>query len=151
MERIVNFLAWVLCREIWEIGRKGLPRYLTRWTIWGKRFSDTPRHNVFLHLFHRGDAEPYFHDHPWAFWSLILWGGYWEHSEQGRIWYGPLSLIRRPAHWAHRVELPEGRRCWTLIWCGPKTRSWGFHCPERGWIGWREHQTNQEGGGSGCE
>lgn len=161
MLRIVSWLMRLLRREEWEIGRKGLPRYLTRWTLFGSRFAHEPRHNVFLHCFHRGDAEPYFHDHPWPFWTLILWGGYWEYTpsspdeapaagpQVGR-WYGPLRLLRRPAEWRHRVELPEGRRCWTLIWCGPKVRSWGFWCPRTGYLPWREHQANQDAGGDGC-
>jgi hypothetical protein len=150
VEKVIHFLAWLLRRETHEIGRKGLPRYLTRWTVWGQRFGAKPRHNVFLHLFHRGDAEEYFHDHPWPFWSLILWGGYYEHTEAGKRWYGPLSFLRRPADWKHRVELPEGKTCWTLVWCGPKERSWGFHCPKIGWIHWKTHQADQDAGGPGC-
>jgi hypothetical protein len=166
------FVSWLmrLCRrERHDIGRKGLPDYLTRWVLWGKRFAHKPRHNLFLHCFHRGDAELYCHDHPWPFWSLILWGGYWEITpdphgiyagslqalivdgvEYRRQWYGPLSLLRRPAEWRHRVEVPEGKRCWTLVWCGPKVRSWGFWCPNTGFLAWRQHQANQDAGGGGC-
>jgi hypothetical protein len=148
MNWLERLLGW-LGVERHEIGRLGLDRYLTRWVLWGKRYG--PGAKVFLHLFHRGDAEPYCHDHPWAFWSLILWGGYWEVTPDGaRRWYGPLRLLRRPAAWAHRVELPEGRRCWTLVWCGEKARSWGFLCPGRGWLAWREHEANQQAGRPGC-
>jgi hypothetical protein len=158
-EKVVAFLMRLFGREVFEIGRKGLPRYLTRWTVWGSRFGGPggkPRHNVFLHLFHGGDAEDYCHDHPWPFWSLILWGGYWEitpgpDGKETRTWYGPLSLLKRPAQWQHRVQLPEGRKCWTIIWCGPKERSWGFICPGKGWIPWRQHQASQDAGGTGCE
>ena len=145
---IERLLGW-LGVERHDIGRKGLDLYLTRWVLWGKRFGDGCK--VFLHWFHRGDAEPYDHDHPWPFWSLILWGGYYEWTGHVRIWYGPLSLLRRPANWHHRVELPEGHKCWTLVWTGPKERSWGFHCPGGKWIPWRQHQANQEAGGPGCE
>lgn len=155
LERALNRLF-----EVHEIGRHGLPRYLTRWVLWGKRF-EGDKHKVFLHLFHRGDAEPYFHDHPWPFWSLILWGGYWEWTPtppdevpamgpQVAKWHGPLSLLRRPADWRHRVELPPGKTCWTLVWCGKRVRSWGFICPGKGWIYWKEHQVNQEAGKTGC-
>ena len=182
MERFVTWLMEKLGRERFEIGRRGLDRYLTRWTLWGKRANADGKGKVFLHLFHRGDAEPYNHDHPWPFWSLILWGGYWEVTEctapaevrdalqagelvpqswedgvmilrkpvYRRKWYGPFRLLRRPAEWRHRAELPEGKRCWTLIWTGPKIRSWGFWCPQRGWINWREHEKNQEAGQPGC-
>ncbi len=148
-----RLLDWLL--EKHEIGRRGLPRYLTRWVLWGRKGPDGTRRNgpggkIFLHWFHRGDAEAYFHDHPWPFWSLILWGGYWEQTPAGKRWYGPLSLLRRPAEWKHRVEVPDGRRCWTLIWTGPKVRTWGFHCPGAGFIGWRKHEANQAAGLPGC-
>lgn len=133
----------------YDIARKGLDRYLTRWDLLGNRFAGAG-HHLFVHLFHRGDAEPYFHDHPWPFWSLILWGGYWEHTPEGRRWYGPLRLLRRPADWRHRVELPAGRRCWTLVWTGAKARSWGFWCPRSGFLPWRQHQANQDAGLPGC-
>jgi hypothetical protein len=150
MERFVRWLLSALRRERFNISRKGVPTYLTRWTLLGARFGSERRRKLFLHCFYRGDFEPYFHDHPWPFWSLVLWGGYWEHTATGRRWYGPLSLLRRPAHWAHRVELPPNQRCWTLVWAGRKERSWGFLCPGRGWIPWREHEANQHAGLPGC-
>lgn len=53
--------------------------YLTRWTLidGGKRFG------VYLHRFHRGDADEH-HDHPWAFCSIILWRGYLEETPCSR-------------------------------------------------------------------
>lgn len=155
------WIEWLFGKlfETHEIGRRGLPRYLTRWVLWGQRFGDDKRGKVFLHHFHRGDAEPYCHDHPWPFWSFILWGGYWEDvpsvdpfrpGEMVRTWYGPLRLLRRPAEWRHKVVLPEGRTCWTLIWCGHKERSWGFWCSSGVWINWRQHAANEEAGKSGC-
>lgn len=148
---IERFLLWLLTRlgvERHDIGRKGIGTYLTRFVLRGLRFG--PGGKLFLHYFHRGDVEPYHHDHPWPFWSLILWGGYWEHTPKGKRWYGPGCLLRRPADWQHHVELPPGAHCWTLVWTGAKERSWGFWCPERGWIPWREHEANQAAGGPGC-
>lgn len=132
----------------YEISRPNFPKYLTRWDVLGNRFGGKCK--LFVHLFHRGDAEEYFHDHPWPFWSLILWGGYWEHTESGKRWYGPLRLLRRVAEWRHRVELPEGKRCWTLVWTGEKSRSWGFWCPN-GFLPWRKHKENLDRGLPGCE
>lgn len=130
---------------------------------------------VYLHKFHRGDNTRDLHDHPWRFTSIILKCGYWEHSfnpewqrwkslenrssHGGRLrgwkraeppktirkWYGPGSILRRGAKWAHAVELAEdthyiqrdsgeirhqwkaGRTAWSLIRTGIKERSWGFH------------------------
>lgn len=147
--RLIAWLLALLRRERFEIGRKGLDRYLTRWTLIGQRFKGE-RGKLFLHWFHRGDAEDYNHNHPWDFWSLILWGGYFEITPSGRKWYGPGSLLRRPAEWQHRVELPDGRKCWTLVWTGPKRQSWGFICKDGRWIPWREHEANQTAGLPGC-
>ena len=166
-----RFITWILAalgRECFHIGRQKadvpgeFDAYLTRWTLLGRRHAGGGK--VFLHHFHRGDAEPYNHDHPWPFWSLILWGGYWEWTPlregdpvadietltEKAVWYGLGRLLRRPAEWQHRVELPRGRKAWTLVWTGPKSRSWGFICPGRGWIPWREHEANQLAGKAGC-
>ncbi len=150
MRKILTWLARLLGPfERFDIGRPNQSVYLTRWTLWGQRYGKPGAWRVFLHCFHRGDAEPYFHDHPWPFVSLILSGGYWEHTPRGKRWYGPGRLLRRPAEWAHRVELPAGKRCWTVVITGPKSRSWGFHCAA-GWLGWREHVANIDAGKPGC-
>lgn len=43
--------------------------------------------------------------------------------------------------------------CWTLFLFGPVTREWGFHCPEQGWIPWREFTRPGAPGevGRGCD
>lgn len=150
MKALILRLLARLHRE--DIQRRGFPEYLTRWTLLGRLKSaggTGPR--LLLHLFHRGDVEPYFHDHPWPFVSVILAGGYWEHTAAGRRWYGPLRVLVRPALWRHRVELPPGRKCWTLVLAGWRCRPWGFICPEgKGWIHWREHAVNEARGGAGC-
>lgn len=156
---VMTPLLWALRRERFTITRQWTgEEYLTRWTLLGRRFEGSQR--LFLHCFHRSDYDTP-HDHPWPFWSLVLWGGYWEHTFTGyvdpatgerqtaRRWYGPLSLLRRPAEWAHRVEVPHGKRVWSLVWAGAKVRGWGFHC-KGGWIPWRQHQQNMMAGGSGC-
>jgi hypothetical protein len=58
-------------------------------------------------------------------------------------WYGPGSVLFRPADWVHRVELrrrDDGRfrpAC-TLVVTGRKVRGWGFHTAF-GWIPWRQY------------
>jgi hypothetical protein len=56
LKRLLNFL------RIWEtIDDRGDP-YLTKITIGKQR----------LHIFHRGDKDPDFHDHPYEFWTFPL-------------------------------------------------------------------------------
>lgn len=42
--------------------------------------------------------------------------------------------------------------CWTLFLFGPTVRDWGFHCPQRGWVHWREFTAQDQPGeiGPGC-
>jgi hypothetical protein len=131
--------------------------YLTRWSLFGRRFGNDKA--VYLHHFHRSDADE-LHTHPWPFTSVILVGGYWEVTpapgwKDGvgpvrRRWYGPGRVLRRPVTHVHRVELPPGADAWTLVFHGPRERTWGFVCPDKGWIPHWQHQARAEKTGNGC-
>ncbi len=132
--------------------------YLTRWTLSGHRFGDGSNRPVFLHHFHRSDADE-LHSHPWPFRTIILAGGYYEATpapgwKNGigplqRRWYSPGRMLYRHPKWIHRIEIPEGRDAWTLVFVGAKTSSWGFYCP--GFFRpWREHLARAEATGKGC-
>ena len=107
---------------------------------------------VYLHRFFRGDEDQCLHDHPWAFASLILKGGYWEETEGGKVtWCPPGSLRFMPATHKHRVILDDGRKgaTWTLVATTKKTRSWGFWTlGGTTWVPWQEFI---DGGSKGCE
>ena len=62
-----------------------------------------------------------------------------------RTWYGPGSVLRRPAPSPHRLELPEGKTAWSLVLAAPKTRAWGFYtlC---GWVDWRRYSEKKAEG-----
>lgn len=126
---------------------------MVRWDVLRNRFGrgvfgSWPR--IFIHCFYRSDNDiP--HDHPFDFVSVILWGGYWEHTPAGsRRWYGPLSILYRKAEWYHRIELPPGRRCWTLVFASGRRKSWGFLCPH-GHVPWKTFLAAQEQRNSGCD
>lgn len=130
--------------------------YLLRWYV----IPRNPLFNVYLHKFLRDDDDRALHDHPWWFISLILRGGYVEVKETDdgnltmqtrtapfarnstRSWRRR-GIAYRPAKHRHRVALEHGRDdagrvsstaprvpCWTLIITGPRTREWGFWCPQ---------------------
>jgi len=130
--------------------------YLLRWWV----IPRNRRFNIYLHCFCRSDDDRALHDHPWRNMSILLSGSYIEHMSGGvqklRKPWRPWAFWRLPvrrAESAHRVELIDGRRVWTLFVTGPVCREWGFHCPQ----GWRHHKefiSVVPGGntiGRGCE
>jgi hypothetical protein len=109
--------------------------YLERYYLFLKDRQTFP-FNIFLHKFLKSDDEE-LHDHPWNFTTLILSGGYWEHTPEGRTWYGPGSVIRKKATDFHRLELDSakslGVTTWTLFIPGKRYRQWGFQTKD-GWV-----------------
>ena len=129
--------------------------YLMRW-----RLLDTRWGRVYLHRFLAAD-DVCLHDHPWAFVSIVLWGGYMEETPRhtsgpatllsvltapaGR-WRGLWSVARRPARWVHRVaELHPTRPTWTLMCVSPPRRPWGFWTPS-GWVHHRRYNSARDCG-----
>lgn len=92
--------------------------------------------NVYLHNLRRSDAGMIYHDHPWGFVSIIIWGGYIEETPTRRRHYGVGRVLFRPARWIHRIEIE--RPAWTLIIAQRASREWGFHTPT-GFSPWREY------------
>lgn len=98
--------------------------YLTRYYLFLKDRERFP-FNIFLHNFHKGDPDD-LHDHPWPYFTLILRGGYWEHTPDGKYWRGPGHFRFCKASSYHRIELEPGVDTWTLFCPGPQQREWGF-------------------------
>lgn len=90
--------------------------------------------NTFLHNI-KGSDEPVYHDHPWDYLTIILSGGYWEHTpifdSEGYIiadskkWYGAGSIrFAKHTHF-HWLEMgPEST--WTLFTRFKRKQVWGF-------------------------
>ena len=91
--------------------------YLERFYIFLKDRKTFP-FNVFIHRFLKSDPDD-LHDHPWAFRTIILYGGYWETTEKGTFWRKPLSYRYCPANTFHRVDLKPGTKPMTLFFSGP--------------------------------
>lgn len=99
----------------------GLPEcpYVIRWRI------ETPVGSIRLHHWLKPDDDRAFHDHPWWFLTLVLRGGYTDHSPDGEQPVNAGSIHCRPALHRHTV-VPYPGGAWTLILTGPKSRAWGF-------------------------
>jgi hypothetical protein len=108
--------------------------------------------NVTLHKIVRSD-DPIMHDHPWSYMTIVLKGGYWEHTpvcnKDGKMfaefqtWRGPGSIIKRSAGEYHWLELEEGKPATTLFFMGRQQREWGFLVQvKKGmhrWIKWTDY------------
>jgi hypothetical protein len=100
----------------------------------------TPWFSIFIHGMYdrRGDQDAHCHDHPWNFWSLILWGGYFEvvHDTVNHH-YGvrhPGSVQYMPARGIyHRVIELNRSRSYSLVVASRETVPWGYWTQD-GWI-----------------
>lgn len=132
----------------WRCYRSEIVGYMTRWIV------QTPWGTVRLHHIQAPDPHEEYHDHPWSFVSVVLWGSYVENcpSRPVRVFVrppwrfrwatvhvrGPLSVAFRRATDRHTISWISPGGVWTLVVTGPRVRSWGFHT-SRGWVPWREH------------
>jgi hypothetical protein len=103
--------------------------YLHRYYLFLKNRKTFP-FNVMLHKIVRSD-DPFMHDHPWPYLTIVLKGGYWEHNfdkngNEIRTWRGPGSVIKRRAKEYHWLELQNEQPATTLFFVGLRVREWGF-------------------------
>ncbi len=134
----------------------------SRWAFW--RWSDvdngfitrlhvikTPWFAVCLHWIKKPDPEPWLHDHPVSFLSVILRGKYSEWRRKVRHYWNEVDLVyedstptRRWFNWVRAT--PDDRHTitacaphtLTLCFMGPKVREWGYHT-DKGWVHWRKY------------
>jgi hypothetical protein len=106
------------------LDRESQEPYLTRYYLFLRDRKWFP-FNIFLHNFHRSDPDD-LHDHPWPFITIILRGGYWEHTPKGKFWRGAGTVNWAGSKSLHRVELVPDIDTWTLFIPGPAVREWGF-------------------------
>ncbi len=92
----------------------------------------TPWFSVKLHKILRSDTDPYLHDHPWHWFSLMLWGAYREERPAGIKVHRAGSIRIRLATSPHRLTLLTPY-VWTLFITTGRLRNWGFHTPS-GWV-----------------
>ena len=82
---------------------------------------------VYLHKLTAPNAHRHCHDHPWSFWAVLLWGGYWESVDGAPfVWRHPLSVLYRTARFRHNVITPLGTTNWSVCLMSRRRRDWGF-------------------------
>lgn len=100
--------------------------YLTRW-----RLVSTPWGGIYLHKLTGPDPRRTLHDHPWSFLSLVLRGGYVERRlDPVTMDVDEHHVIRRVnrvrASEAHAIVKLLRATTWTLLFVGPRRRTWGY-------------------------
>lgn len=147
----MKFLATLLTLSAWFRHRKY--KSGSAWALW--RWSDvdseyilrlhifkTPWCALCLHWLYRPDAEPWLHDHPVSFLSIILRGGYaekrWNPTQGLHVKLNRrFNFVRATHNDKHRIIFCR-KNTLTLCLMGPKTREWGFHMPT-GWLYWKRY------------
>lgn len=106
---------------------------------------------IYLHCFHKPDADRDLHCHPWTGVGLILSGGYIEKRMAGNPLVEPDSvrtyfremrpgMLQRVTPFDfHRVHTLLGEPTWTLFVVGEKVQTWGYwNADEKRFVPWRE-------------
>ena len=111
------------------LDRDNTNEYLVRYYLFLKDRKSFP-FNITLHKILKSD-EPTLHNHPWNWGALIVKGGYWEHTPNGKFWRGPGSFRYRKSEDLHYLELEKDEDgnelpCWSLFFMGKQKTDWGF-------------------------
>jgi len=109
------------------ITRNDNEKYLIRYNLFDCKLFSVKIHNILL-----SDYDC-LHDHPWAFFTFIMKGGYVEYTPEGSRVYGVGSFLYRPASYIHKLELHQP--AWTFVITFKKVRKWGFFT-KNGWVEW---------------
>jgi len=108
--------------------------------LWRLRIFGCPWFGIMLHRIMGPDFGRDMHDHPWPFFSIVLLGSY--HEEVPSIYYGygrtqRVSWINfKRATSLHRITHCSRKPVWTLVFRGPRVRTWGFETA----FGWKSHR-----------
>ena len=122
-----------------------LIRYYLFSSRWLKNIIPGWSYRVVLHNTKRSDPDG-LHDHPWPWKSLLLHGGYWEETPDGRFWRSPEDGWRsRVGEDFHRLVLDENDdgETWSLFVMGPRYKEWGFLSKDGQWVQWQEYIDNR--------
>ena len=130
---IILSLPFILFSYIFKLYRKKIIKrndnvdYLIRYSMLSCKLFSIKIHNILV-----SDYDC-LHNHPWAFVTFLLKGGYVEYTPKGSHVYGAGSLLYRPATYIHKLEIHQP--VWTFVITFKKIRPWGFFT-SKGWIEW---------------
>lgn len=102
--------------------------YMKRFTVFYCKWFSIKFHQILL------SDYSCMHDHPWAFITFLIRGGYVEYTPGSSRLYGRFSLLYRPADYVHRLEIHQP--VWSIVISFKKIQAWGFYT-KKGWVHWR--------------
>lgn len=119
---------WAIGRDV--VGNRDCP-HRARWRL------VTPWFGVRLHHFVGAGEDPWPHNHPFSFVTIVLRGSYRDIDADGTVDELRAGSIRyRPSWHAHRIE---GKGARTLVFSGPERQDWGYFTPE-GFVSARKYR-----------
>jgi hypothetical protein len=93
--------------------------------------------NIYIHRIFKDDQDTDPHDHPWNFWSIILWGSVIEDTlnkpATGVKSVGSCRFVSTKDFHKNRIITPVT----TFVITGKRTREWGY-MTDNGWV---DHKT----------
>jgi len=109
------------------------------------RLFHCPYFGIYLHKWLKPDPRETPHNHPWPFFSLILWGGYEEilfGCPSPRAYRRWINIVPRHVfHTVFDVRVPT----WSLMFVGRDRGEWGYLDERReNYIPFDEHPHNEE-------
>lgn len=83
--------------------------------------------SIRIHHIKRPDADPFLHDHPWNWRTIILRGGYFEEDVFGNLRARVAGdTVKATAETFHRIDSVSEGGVWTLFIMGRRRNRWGF-------------------------
>lgn len=109
------------------------------------RLLSTPWFNLYIHQILHSDMEKHFHDHPWGFYSLILFGAYREYASYPPSYFAIHSTLFQAGNVAqhrredaHHITLITPT-VWSFVLTTGRKHDWGYRT-QHGWIDHQEYR-----------
>lgn len=115
--------------------------------LWRLRILQTPLFGIYLHKLCTPDPRDTLHNHPWAFTSIVLKGGYVEfvpgpYYAQSR--YVKRINVKRFNNSFHWIAQLDREPTWTLVFVGRRRRTWGYLDRDGRYTDYNQHQFNDQ-------
>jgi hypothetical protein len=121
-----------------EIKSKSGVLHFRRWRILALPFL-----SIYIHQIYKPDEDPFLHDHPWNYFSLILKGKYIEQTPTSLNEMTPGKFVFKNATDFHKIK-EVIKPTITLFCTGKRFRDWGYSIPPKDWIQHEEYRKNKD-------